>query len=354
MMTKRLPLPSHYRPDSVDQVWRVPYQLRAEQARSWAARHSIIDANSDEPRIALLVIDVQNTFCLPEHELFVAGTSGRGAVDDTRRLCEFIYRHLGQLTEIIVTLDTHQSAQIFHPMWLVDPSGQHPDPMTTIRHEEVIAGRWRFNEAISSSLGLAPGAGQAHLEHYTGALAQQGRFELMIWPYHGMLGGIGHALVSAFEEAVFFHSLARNAPYRLIQKGNQALTEHYSAIQPEVLQDPSGAQLGRPNPLFLELLRSNDALIVAGQAKSHCVAWTIQDLIDQTPDEEHNLLRKIYLLEDCTSPVVVPGIADYSSAADAAFAQFAAEGIHIVRSDSPLASWPAWPQKMQHLLVPEG
>ena len=38
--------------------------------------------------------DVQNTFCLPDFELFVSGRSGTGAVDDNRRLCEFIYRHI--------------------------------------------------------------------------------------------------------------------------------------------------------------------------------------------------------------------------------------------------------------------
>lgn len=44
--------------------------------------------------MCLLLIDVQNTFCIPSFELFVGGQSGTGAVEDNRRLCEFIYRNL--------------------------------------------------------------------------------------------------------------------------------------------------------------------------------------------------------------------------------------------------------------------
>jgi nicotinamidase-related amidase len=55
---------------------------------------------------------------------------------------------------------------------------------------------------------------------------------------------------------------------------------------------------------------------------------------------ERGLAQKVYLLEDCTSPVVVPGVADFSEQADAAFARFAEAGAHVVRSTDPIASWP--------------
>jgi hypothetical protein len=45
-------------------------------------------------------------------------------------------------------------------------------------------------------------------------------------------------------------------------------------------------------------------------------------------------------LEDCTSPVVVPGVVDYTDQADAAFQRFAGAGMHLIRSDQPIASWP--------------
>ena len=49
--------------------------------------------------------------------------------------------------------------------------------------------------------------------------------------------------------------------------------------------------------------------------------------------------RRLYLLEDCTSPVVVPGAVDFTEQADAAFARFAAAGAHVVRSTTPMSAW---------------
>jgi nicotinamidase-related amidase len=69
-----------------------------------------------------------------------------------------------------------------------------------------------------------------------------------------------------------------------------------------------------------------------GRRKSHCVAWTIADLLSELRKEDPALAGKIYLLEDCTSPVVVPG-ADYTEQADAAFARFGEAGMHLVKSE---------------------
>ncbi len=49
-----------------------------------------------------------------------------------------------------------------------------------------------------------------------------------------MLGGIGHALVSAVEEAIFFHTMARRIQPTWHVKGSHPLTEHYSVLGPEV------------------------------------------------------------------------------------------------------------------------
>ena len=48
----------------------------------------------------------------------------------------------------------------------------------------------------------------------------------------------------------------------------------------------------------------------------------------------------MFLLEDCTSPVVVPGVIDYTDQADAAFRRFAEAGFHVVRSTDPAPTWP--------------
>ena len=90
----------------------------------WRARY--LAGGEDRFRVCLVAVDVQNTFCVPGFELFVAGRSGTGAVDDSRRLCEFIYRNSPSITCIVPTMDTHHAMQIFHPIYLIDERGEHP------------------------------------------------------------------------------------------------------------------------------------------------------------------------------------------------------------------------------------
>jgi nicotinamidase-related amidase len=194
------------------------------------------------------------------------------------------------------------------------------------------------NPGVCRSLGIEPDYAERQLVHYTRALAEGGKYQLTIWPYHALLGGIGHALVSAVEEAFFFHGAVRETQPSFQVKGQQTLTEHYSLLGPEVTSGPDGEELGRRNEGLIEELRGYDAVVVAGQAKSHCVAWTIDDLLEGD-DDVRGLAERVYLLEDCTSPVVVPGAVDYTDEADAAFERFSAAGMHVVRSTVPLAGW---------------
>jgi nicotinamidase-related amidase len=337
---RELPLPAHFDPNRVGDVWRVPYEDRAREAPAWAERHGLRPAAEDSFRLALLVVDVQNTFCVPEFELFVAGRSGTGAVDDNRRLCEFVYRNLGTITQVFPSLDTHHAMQVFHAIWLVDEEGNHPAPYSLISAGDVEAGRWRVNTAVADLLGIDLDYAARHLAHYTRGLAEGGKYDLTIWPYHAMLGGIGHALVSAVEEAIFFHGVARHSRPEFQVKGDNPLTEHYSMLGPEVTEGPDGDRLGGRNTGLIDNLLTFDAVAVAGQAKSHCMAWTIDDLLDDADVRERKLAERTYLLEDCTSPVVVPGVVDYTDDADAAFARYAAAGMHVVRSTDPVESWP--------------
>jgi nicotinamidase-related amidase len=334
-----LPLPPHFDPDRVGQVWRVPYEERARGASSWANEHGLGQAAEDDFRLCLLAVDIQNTFCIPEFELFVGGRSGTGAVDDNRRLCEFIYRNLGEITQVFPSLDTHHAMQVFHAIWLVDEVGNHPAPYTLVSAEDVASGRWRMNGAVADALGIDRGYAERHLAHYTRRLAEGGKYDLTIWPYHAMLGGIGHALVSAVEEAIFFHGLARFSNPEFQVKGDNQLTEHYSMLGPEVTEGPDGDRLGGKNTELIEKLLTFDAVVVAGQAKSHCLAWTIDDLLGDD-DAREQLAERTYLLEDCTSAVVVPGVVDYTDEADSAFERYAAAGMHVVRSTEPIENWP--------------
>jgi len=327
-----LPIPDFFNIEDVGIVRRIPYEERAKEARDWTLLHTLEPASASQTKTWLMLIDVQNTFCIPEFELYVGGRSGRGAVEDNVRLCEFIYRNLGDITHITATMDTHSAMQVFHAIFFVDKDGNHPTPYTDIHAAEIRDGKWTFNSALASEFGIAPEYGQQMMLHYAEALEKKGKYALTIWPYHAMLGGIGHALVASVEEALFFHSMARNTQYEIEIKGNKPFTENYSVVGPEVLTGPMGETLGTHNTKFIEQLQQFDKLIIAGQAKSHCVAWTVQDLLNDINTVDPELAKKVYLLEDCSSPVVVPGVVDHTDAADAAYERFAAAGMHVVKS----------------------
>jgi nicotinamidase-related amidase len=335
-----MPVPPHYHPSKAGEIWKVSYLEIADKAESWATEYRIRPAGKDRCRICVIAVDIQNTFCMPGFELFVGGRSGRAAVDDTRRLCEFVYRNLHLITQICPTMDTHMAMQIFHPVYLINEHGKHPEPFTLVSESDVSERVWRFNPVIAGSLEISPDYAQRHLLSYTGHLKESGKYSLTIWPYHAILGGIGHALVPAFEEALFFHTIARSSQADFHVKGDRPLTEHYSVLGPEVLRGPDGEMIASKNENIFQKLIDFDAVVIAGQAKSHCVAWTIDDLLRDILAQDRKLVEKIYLLEDCTSPVVIPDVIDFTAQADDSFRRYAEAGMHLVRSVDPIDTWP--------------
>ena len=343
MSIPQLPLPPHFDADRVDRVWRIPYQERQGEAQEWAEKHAVRPAAEDDFRTCLLLVDVQNTFCIPDYELFVGGRSGKGAVEDNIRLCQFIYRNLPNISKIACTMDTHTAMQIFHEVFWINDVGEHPIPLQTlITQDDIETGKWRVNPAVAESLMGDQNRYEwlkAYGEHYVKVLTAEGKYPLAIWPYHAMLGGIGHAIVSAVDEACFFHTIARKAQIHYEIKGQNPLTENYSVLRPEVLNDADGKPIAERNSAFLQMLLEYDRVIIAGQAKSHCVAWTVSDLLEEIQKIDIALAKKIYLVNDLTSPVVVPGIVDYTEPADALFAKVSDAGMHVVQSTAPMAQW---------------
>ena len=84
--------------------------LVTEAATAARAAQGIPEARADHERIAAFGIDCQVAFCTPGASLFVPG-----AVEDTVRAIEWLYRHLARVTTLVLSLDTHSVHQIFHP-----------------------------------------------------------------------------------------------------------------------------------------------------------------------------------------------------------------------------------------------
>jgi nicotinamidase-related amidase len=58
----------------------------------------------------------------------------------------------------------------------------------------------------------------------------------------------------------------------------------------------------------------------------------VADLLAEIWLRDASLARKVTLLDDCASPVVVPGVLDFTDDAEAAYARFAAAGMRRLKS----------------------
>ncbi len=106
------------------------------------------------------------------------------------------------------------------------------------------------------------------------------------------------------------------------------------------MEDGQGGAIAQKNTPLIQTLLTYDAVIVAGQAKSHCVAWTVADLLNDIQATDPALAQKVYLLDDCASPVVVPDVVDFTDQAEDTYQRFAEAGMHRMQSTLPLSEWP--------------
>jgi nicotinamidase-related amidase len=86
-------------------------------------------------------------------------------------------------------------------------------------------------------------------------------------------------------------------------------------------------------------------VVVAGQASSHCVKSSIEDLLTEIQAQDEALARKVYVMKDCMSAVAVPDgqgsfLFDFTPQAEDALRRFETAGMHVVESTTPVASWP--------------
>ena len=118
---------------------------------------------------------------------------------------------------------------------------------------------------------------------------------LCIWLEHCLIGTVGHNIVPAIREAMDEWSDATGRSVEFAMKGQNLLTEMYSAFRAEVEISPETSL----NEKLINSIKLSDRVLICGQALSHCVNHTARDLIDNFPGEEH----KVEILGDCASPV---------------------------------------------------
>jgi nicotinamidase/pyrazinamidase len=233
-------------------------------------------------QIELLIIDPQNDFCDPKGALYVMG-----AENDMTRLSVMVARLKDKLSDIHVTLDSHHLIDIAHPIFWMDSKGQHPGPFTIISEDDVKNGVWRATNPQF----------QSRVSEYVSMLANNGRYPLCIWPPHCLIGSWGYSVFpELFKTLLTWENDFAMVDY--VTKGSNLWTEHYSAVQADV-PDPSdpGTQLNWP---LLETLQKADVILLAGEARSHCLANTVRDIANNFGEEN---IKKMVLLQDATSDV---------------------------------------------------
>lgn len=295
-------LPAYYDPSQVGNLFPPAVQEAVDAGNALG----LAAAADDKPSIALILVDMQVDFIHADGALPVPG-----AVDDCRRIIEWIYRHVGQISKIFLSLDSHYPLQIFFSTWWRDAAGAHPPPNTVISAIEVENKNWQPLYQAEWS------------RRYVEQLEKQHSKQLMIWPFHTMVGTVGHNLSPSLYEAICYHSAARQSQPLKLSKGSIPQTEHYSILEPEVkvADHPQG---GFNHPLLNELAEY-DLVYLAGEAKSHCVLETLNSImrvLAPYPDR----IERLRILEDGMSSVVVPGI-DFDALADEAFRRHRANGL---------------------------
>ena len=246
--------------------------------------------------VQLVIVDPQVDFCTPGMALPVAG-----ADKDMERLALMIDRVGPKLNDIHVTLDSHRLVDISHPIWWKRVGdGQPPSPFTLLGldGDRIVKLDPKTLAPTGEEYTTYMPSYLKRSREYLKAIATGKRYLHCIWPPHCLIGTPGHnvhpALIPALQkwESNF-------ATVGHVTKGSNIWTEHFSAVKAEV-PDPADPTT-QINAGFIQTLETADMVLVAGEARSHCVACTVRDTVSSFTDPKY--AEKLILLSDCMSDV---------------------------------------------------
>lgn len=253
-------------------------------------------------KVYLLIIDPQVDFH-PGGSLGIDGANG-----DSQRTADLIRDYKKLITHIYISLDSHHRTHIAHGICWQDENGNSPAPFTVISNDDIEKGVWKPRDPKLLD----------HCKFYTKALEEKGRFKLIIWPEHCLIGTPGHAVEKTLNSALQDWAGSNLANIHYVMKGSNCLVEMYSAIgaEVEIKADPSTCL----NQNLLQHLNSADKLIICGQALSHCVNYTTRDIVDNWDGDK----SRICVLKDACSPV-----AGYEESANKFLEDMIAAGVTV-------------------------
>ena len=236
-----------------------------------------------EGGICLFIIDPQNDF----HEDGSLQVTGANA--DSARIASVLDKYGHKIERVVVTLDTHHKMHIAHGCFWTNDKGESPNDLDGIRAADVQSKKWTARQPEMRKWAL----------EYCQRLEAGNRFTHTIWPEHCLLGSTGHAVSPRLLPSLQRWSENRKRSITWVLKGQNNRTEMYSALRAEVeLDDDPTTKL---NTDLIETLATHSLVMVCGEAKSHCVNYTMRDLLGGWPSGRSK--AELVLLNDCTSPV---------------------------------------------------
>lgn len=276
-------------------------------------------------RMDLIVIDPQIDFCVPDGTIPGIQTGRllvQGAYDDMKRLAKWIKKNKSKINDIHVTLDSHHLIDVAHKWFWKDRNGKHPLGLgeaigqgkapTIISSADVKNGVWTpFNPV------LIP-----RMIEYTEALERGGKYPLIIWDDHCLIGTPGAAVVPELMESFDEWAILHGGTIDFVTKGSNLFTEHYGAFAAEVpdAQDPS-TQLNTP---LIKTMEEADVLVWAGEAATHCVLNSMRQAFENFgPDS----IKKSVLLTDAMSC-----IAGFEDGFKNFLSEYQAKGLQIAKT----------------------
>jgi nicotinamidase/pyrazinamidase len=249
--------------------------------------------NTDEPRkepamnAQLLIIDPQNDFCdIPGAALPVAGANA-----DMLRLASLIQNNASKIDGITVTLDSHPSVAVERTTFWVSADEAEVPPFTFITASDVASGKYLPRDQTFTTAVLA----------MLNQLAAKGRPGLVVWPVHCVTGTWGHNIQESVTRQLQAWEFSRQRAVRKVLKGEYPLTEHFGVFEADApIEGVESTQFN--TRLAAALTEGVDLLFIAGEASSHCVASSFDQLVRYRCGNQ-GAGPRLVLLKDCMSPV---------------------------------------------------
>lgn len=229
-------------------------------------------------KVLLIGIDFQRDFIDEIGSLAVAGS-----LQDIYNFLRFFYENFFEISDVILTGDSHNPSQIFHSGWWENERGVNPSDFKSIYYDDIENGKYK------------PLYYKAESIEYLKYLKENENRSLVIWPYHCIEGTEGALIEPQIMNMYYVHQIVMNKKHNILFKSQTQLAEMEGAF---ALDHPGGSDF--ENTDILNEMKNYDKIIIAGESKSHCVLESVKQML-KFHNYDKDFASKIYILEDCMS-----------------------------------------------------